>query len=65
MFTDYLQRYTSKGEFGERNSDYELPDCIGLKRFSLRGKVEVNAQWLMFCMVHNLKKIRQFGLSFA
>jgi len=29
----------------------------GLKRFSLRGKNKVNAQWLMYCMVHNIEKI--------
>ncbi len=29
----------------------------GLKRFTLRGKVKVNAQWLIFCMVHNIEKI--------
>jgi len=39
--------------------------CIGLKSFSLRGKVKVNTQWLMFCMVHNLKKIHQFGSGYA
>jgi transposase len=38
---------------------------IGLKRFSLRGKVKVNSQWLMFCMVHNLKKIHQFGPDYG
>jgi len=38
---------------------------IGLKRFSLRGKIKVNTQWLMFCMVHNLKKIHRFGLGYA
>lgn len=29
----------------------------GLKRFTLRGKEKVNAQWLMYCMVHNIEKI--------
>jgi hypothetical protein len=40
-------------------------NSIGLKQFSLRGKVKVNTQWLMFCMVHNLKKIHQFGPGVA
>ena len=33
----------------------------GLKRFSLRGKNKVNAQWLMYCMVHNIEKIATQG----
>ena len=40
-------------------------NSIGLKSFSLRGKIKVNTQWLMFCMVHNLKKIHQFGPGYA
>jgi hypothetical protein len=31
----------------------------GLKRFTLRGKDKVNAQWLLYCMVHNIEKIAQ------
>jgi|TARA_R110001583_G_C5622149_1_gene406359 transposase len=33
----------------------------GLKRFTLRGKTKVNAQWLMYCMVHNIEKIATQG----
>ncbi|WP_255420855.1 transposase [Pelagibaculum spongiae] len=33
----------------------------GLRQFSLRGKAKVNAQWLMFCMVHNIEKIQRYG----
>jgi hypothetical protein len=33
----------------------------GLKRFTLRGKVKVKAQWIMFCMVHNIEKIANQG----
>jgi len=32
-----------------------------LSRFSLRGKPKVNAQWLMFCMVHNVEKIQRYA----
>jgi hypothetical protein len=32
-----------------------------LDRFSLRGKIKVNSQWLLFCAVHNLKKIHRYG----
>jgi DDE family transposase len=33
----------------------------GLKRFSHRGRKKVNTQWLMYCMVHNLEKVRRYG----
>ena len=33
----------------------------GLKRFSLRGKEKVNAQWLLFSMVHNMGKIQKYA----
>jgi hypothetical protein len=38
---------------------------LGLRRFSLRGKIKVDAQWKIFCMVHNLLKIHRYGPGFA
>ncbi len=35
--------------------------AMGLDRFNLRGKKKVNNQWLLFCMVHNLKKVFRYG----
>jgi transposase len=32
-----------------------------LDRFTLRSKVKVNIQWLMFCLVHNIEKILNYG----
>lgn len=32
-----------------------------LDRFTLRGKIKVNIQWLLYCMVHNIEKIVNFG----
>jgi hypothetical protein len=32
-----------------------------LHRFSLRGKAKVNAQWLLYCMVHNIEKLQHNG----
>ena len=29
--------------------------------FTLRGKVKVNIQWLLYCMVHNIGKIANYG----
>ena len=36
-----------------------------LDRFTLRGKIKVNIQWLLYCMVHNIEKITNFGYGFA
>jgi Transposase and inactivated derivatives len=33
----------------------------GLSRFTLRRKKKVNVQWLLYCMVHNIEKICNFG----
>jgi transposase len=32
-----------------------------LDRFTLRGKVKVNIQWLLYCMIHNIEKIANYG----
>ncbi len=34
-----------------------------LDRFTLRGKVKVNIQWLLYCMVHNIEKILNYGFT--
>jgi transposase len=34
-----------------------------LDRFTLRGKIKVNIQWLMYCLVHNIEKIMNYGLA--
>lgn len=34
---------------------------MGLNGFSLRGKIKVNTQWLLYCIIHNLKKIYNFS----
>jgi transposase len=33
----------------------------GLNRFSLRGKTKVQSQWRLYCMVHNIEKIMNYG----
>lgn len=33
----------------------------GLDRFTLRGKVKVDAQWKLFCLVHNIEKLAHHG----
>jgi hypothetical protein len=34
-----------------------------LDRFTLRGKVKVNIQWMLYCMVHNIEKILHYGMK--
>ena len=36
-----------------------------LDRFIVRGKRKVNVQWLLFCMIHNIEKIVNYGSVFA
>ena len=36
----------------------------GLKRFSLRGKEKVQGQWQLFCLVHNIEKLNNYGKMF-
>ena len=36
-----------------------------LDRFTLRGRVKVSIQWMLYCMVHNIEKIANFGTSYA
>lgn len=33
----------------------------GLNRFSLRGKEKVQGQWRLYCLIHNIEKIKNYG----
>jgi transposase len=33
-----------------------------LDRFTYRGKVKVNIQWMLYCLVHNIEKICNYGV---
>jgi transposase len=35
----------------------------GMDRFTYRGKVKVNVQWLLYCLVHNIEKIAHYGMA--
>ena len=35
----------------------------GLRRLGLRGLSKVTGQWLLYCLVHNITKIQQYGES--
>lgn len=56
----YSQRLsTVESVFGNLESNK------GLNRFTLRGKSKVNAQWLIYCMVHNLEEVATQGATKA
>jgi transposase len=35
----------------------------GLDRFTLRGRIKVDAQWKLFCLVHNIEKLAHHGYA--
>ena len=37
----------------------------GMDRFTLRSKKKVDTQWKLYCMVHNIEKINNYGLAFS
>jgi len=39
--------------------------CKRMDRFTLRGRAKVNIQWMLYCLVHNIGKIANFGNSYA
>jgi hypothetical protein len=39
--------------------------CKRMDKFTLRGQIKVNIQWMLYCLVHNIEKILHIGRSFA
>lgn len=35
----------------------------GLGRFTLRGRAKVDAQWKLFCLVHNIEKLARLAYA--
>ncbi len=68
--TDWMKRRvdsrTGKVIYGHRMSVVEpvfgnIGTNKGLNRFSLRGKQKVQGQWRLFCLVHNIEKLMNYG----
>jgi transposase len=52
----YSQRMgTAEPVFGD------IRDVLGLDRFTLRGRRKVDAQWKLYCTVHNIGKLARYG----
>ena len=39
----------------------DIRDMLGLDRFTLRGRRKVDAQWKLYCTVHNIGKLARYG----
>jgi hypothetical protein len=39
--------------------------CKRMDKFTLRGQIKVNIQWMLYCLVHNIEKIINYGKSYA
>jgi transposase len=39
--------------------------CKKMDRLTLRGQIKVNIQWMLYCLVHNIEKITNFGRSYS
>jgi len=42
-----------------------IRSCKRMDRFTLRGQTKVNIQWMLYCLVHNIEKIINFGKSYS
>jgi len=69
-YTDWMKERIDSEEgkaiYSQRMSVVEpvfgnLTSNKGLRRFSLRGKAKVQGQWQLFCLVHNIEKLQNFG----
>lgn len=69
-YTDWMKRRvdSAKGKqiYSHRMSVVEpvfgnIGTNKGLNRFSLRGKRKVQGQWQLYCMIHNIEKIKNYG----
>jgi len=39
--------------------------CKKMDRLTLRGRIKVNIQWMLYCLVHNIEKIINYGKNYA
>ena len=36
-----------------------------MDHFTLRGRMKVNIQWLLYCIVHNIEKVANYGVNYG
>jgi len=54
----YLQRFAAAEPVFANIRTHKRLDC-----FTLRGKITVNIQWLLYCMTHNREKRAHYGFA--
>ena len=68
--TDWMKKRIDSDEgkviYGHRMAVIEpvfgnIGSTKGLNRFSLRGKKKVEGQWKLYCLVHNIEKLMNYG----
>ena len=68
--TDWMKRRVDsrygKVIYGHRMSTVEpvfanIGTNKGLNRFTLRGKSKVQGQWRLYCVIHNIEKLMNYG----
>ena len=71
-YTDKMKRKLDSGEGGERYGQRfavvepvfaNLRHNKQLNRFTLRGRKKVDAQWKLYCLVHNIEKLAHHGYA--
>jgi len=70
IYTDWMKRRVDS-DFGKQIYSHRMSTVEpvfgnigsnkGLRRFSLRGKQKVRGQWQLYCMVHNIEKLMNYG----
>lgn len=69
-FTDWMKQRVDSDEgkqiYSHRMSVVEpvfgnIGTNKGLNRFSLRGKKKVQGQWQLYCLIHNIEKLKNYG----
>ena len=66
-YTDWMKHRVDsqqgKAIYGHRMSVVEPVFCNNkcLSRFSLRSKKKVQGQWQLYCLVHNIEKLANYG----
>jgi len=59
---------TGRQRYGQRFATVEpvfgnLRHNKGLNRFTLRGREKVDGQWKLYCLVHNIEKLANYGFG--
>ena len=69
-YTDWMKHRidseTGKDIYSQRLAVVEpvfgnLSNNKGLTRFGLRGKTKVQGQWHLYCLIHNIEKLKNYG----